>query len=207
MGCMNRGPYRAIKRGLDLLAALALAPLWGSVLALAALAVRLFDGAPMLFTQERAGLHGRPFRILKLRTMRQGDGPDEQRMTRLGRLLRATSIDELPQLVNVLRGEMSIIGPRPLPVAYLPLYTPAQARRHDVLPGVTGWAQVNGRNAISWERKFELDVEYVERMGFAMDCKIAALTLWRLATAPFRRGGGEPIMPVFEGSNKTEEKC
>ena len=141
----------------------------------AAAAVRLGLGTPVLFRQQRPGLHGRPFELLKLRTMREAAGadgrplPDAERLTRLGAILRATSLDELPQLWNVLKGEVSLVGPRPLLMQYLPRYSPEQARRHDVLPGITGWAQVNGRNAISWEQKFTLDVWYVDHWSLALD--------------------------------------
>lgn len=140
-------------------------------------------GAGAFFRQERPGRNGRIFRILKFKTMtdeRDADGnllPDARRLTRVGRLVRSTSIDELPQLWNVLRGDMSLIGPRPLLVRYLPLYSPEQARRHEVRPGITGWAQCHGRNAISWARKFELDVWYVDNVSFLTDCKIIAMTI------------------------------
>jgi len=195
------GAYRRVKRALDVAAILIFAPLWLPVLALTALAVRLAMGAPVFFTQERAGLHGRLFRIRKFRTMRDGPEPDEARITPLGRLLRATSLDELPQTFNVLRGEMSLVGPRPLLPQYLPLYTPEQARRHEVLPGLTGWAQVNGRNALTWEEKFALDVDYVERQGPLLDAAIVFRTLVLLLSAPFRRQR-ERIMPPFEGKRQ-----
>ncbi len=176
------------------------APLWLPLLAVLALGVRLSMGRPVLFRQERAGRDGRPFTILKLRTMRMGEGSDEERLTPFGRFLRKTSLDELPQLFNVLRGEMSLVGPRPLPTAYLPLYSAAQRRRHEVLPGITGWAQVNGRNALSWERKFEFDVEYVERRSFLFDLRILLLTVWAVLS---RRGvtddRGETMRP-FTGT-------
>jgi sugar transferase EpsL len=151
----------------------------------AALAVRVSMGAPVLFRQRRPGLHGRPFTLLKFRTMSVGGraggvATDAARLTRLGRVLRVTSVDELPQLWNVLRGEMSLVGPRPLLMEYLPLYEEHQARRHDVLPGITGWAQVNGRNALSWEQKFDLDVWYVDHWSVALDLRILALTVGRV---------------------------
>ena len=155
------------------------------VMLLVALAIRLTMGAPVLFHQVRPGLHGRPFTLLKFRTMtdeRDGEGrllPDGQRLTRLGRLLRATSLDELPELVNVLRGEMSLVGPRPLRLEYLDRYTPEQMRRHQVKPGITGWAQVNGRNGIGWEQKFALDLWYVDHRSFVLDLYIIALTFWK----------------------------
>ncbi len=152
------------------------------VLAVAALAVWLELGPPILFRQERPGLGGRPFRLLKVRTMRTSVDslgeplPDSQRLTRLGRLLRATSLDEIPSLWWVLRGEMSLVGPRPLLMQYLPLYNREQGRRHHVRPGITGWAQVNGRNAVEWEGKFELDVWYVDHSSIWLDLNIPAMT-------------------------------
>jgi lipopolysaccharide/colanic/teichoic acid biosynthesis glycosyltransferase len=145
--------------------------------------VRLRLGAPVFFRQQRPGLHGRPFTILKFRTMRDAVDaggsplPDAERLTRLGKFLRSTSLDELPELLNVLGGDMSLVGPRPLLMQYLERYTPEQARRHEVRPGITGWAQVNGRNAITWERKFELDVWYVDHRSFLLDLRILARTL------------------------------
>ena len=161
-------------------------------------------GRPVLFAQPRPGLQGRTFRLLKFRTM-SSDGatgdhlPDAQRLTRLGRLLRSTSLDELPELINVLRGEMSLVGPRPLLVSYIARYTAVQARRHEVSPGITGWAQVNGRNALDWKRKFELDVWYVDNLSFGLDVKILLMTVRAL----LRRDGiaheGHPTMPEFFG--------
>jgi lipopolysaccharide/colanic/teichoic acid biosynthesis glycosyltransferase len=165
-------------------------------------------GTPIFFHQTRPGLHGRPFRMVKFRTMRDaydGNGqplPDEDRLTPFGRWLRSTSLDELPELWNVLKGEMSLVGPRPLLMEYLPLYTPEQARRHEVRPGITGWAQVNGRNAIRWEEKFALDVWYVDHQSVWLDLKI----LWRTVMHVLRREGisaaGEATMPRFTGVDK-----
>ena len=169
-----------MKRILDILFVVASAPLWLPVLAVAALAVAIADGRPVFFRQQRAGLGGRPFSFLKFRTMRDGPGSDMERTTRLGRILRRTSLDEIPQLLHVLSGKMSLVGPRPLPVKYLPRYTKEEARRHEVRPGITGWAQVNGRNAISWERKLELDVWYVDNRTVSLDLKILWMTM-RLA--------------------------
>ncbi len=178
---LDRSP--ALKRALDLALAstglLAAAP----VLAGVAAAVRLGIGSPVLFRQRRPGLHGRPFLLAKFRTMTDARGPDgrplpdEQRLTRLGRLLRATSLDELPQLWNVLRGDMSLVGPRPLLMEYLERYTPEQARRHEVKPGLTGWAAVNGRNALSWDEKFALDVWYVDHRSLTLDLEVLARTV------------------------------
>lgn len=134
-------------------------------------------GSPVFFRQTRAGRNGVSFDILKLRTMREGDGSDAERLTRWGQFLRSTSLDELPELWNVIKGEMSLVGPRPLPTIYLDRYSPEQARRHEVRPGITGWAQVNGRNGLTWERQFELDLWYVENRSFLLDLKILGLTL------------------------------
>ena len=134
-------------------------------------------GTPIFFRQTRAGKHGTSFDILKLRTMREGNGSDAERLTRWGQFLRSTSLDELPELWNVIKGEMSLVGPRPLPNIYLERYSSEQARRHEVRPGITGWAQVNGRNGLTWERQFELDLWYVENRSFLIDLKILGLTL------------------------------
>lgn len=176
------------------------------LLLILALLVRLKHGAPILFRQRRPGLHGCPFKMVKFRTMtdkRGADGellPDSERLTAFGRFLRASSLDELPELWNVLKGEMSLVGPRPLLMEYLPLYSLEQERRHEVRPGITGWAQVNGRNAISWEEKFKLDVWYVDNWSLKLDLKIILLTIQRV----FRRDGisaqGEATMPRFTGS-------
>lgn len=194
---------KAFDRIVGTSALVATAPILGA----AALAVRATMGAPVFFTQRRPGHRGEPFDIVKLRTMtsdRDAAGtllPDEQRLTRLGKFLRATSIDELPQLWNVARGELSLVGPRPLLMEYLPLYTREQARRHDVLPGITGWAQIHGRNALSWDEKFELDVWYVDHWSPLLDLRIAL----RTASAVLRRKGiandGHATMPIFRGSN------
>ena len=197
-----------MKRVFDFLAALlALLMLALPLLALAWL-IRRKLGSPVLFCQVRPGLQGRPFTMVKFRTMtdeRGADGallPDAQRLTPFGRFLRATSLDELPELWNVLKGDMSLVGPRPLLMEYLPLYTPEQARRHEVRPGITGWAQVNGRNAISWADKFELDVWYVDHRCLWLDLKI----LWRTVVKVLVRDGisapGDATMPKFEGINE-----
>jgi len=189
-------------RLLAVLLLLLLAPLLG----LLAVLIRLFLGSPILFRQLRPGLYARPFLLLKFRTMRDALGPDgvplpdAQRLTRFGRWLRSTSLDELPELWNILRGEMAFVGPRPLLVQYLPLYTPEQARRHDVLPGITGWAQVNGRNAISWEKKFALDVWYVDHRSFWLDCRILWLTLATVLRRDGVSAAGEATLAPFTGS-------
>ena len=148
--------------------------------ALTAVAVLMSMGSPVLFRQERPGLHGKPFMFLKFRTMREGTGSDAERLTAVGAFLRKTSLDELPQLWNVLRGDMSIVGPRPLLMEYLDRYTPEERRRHDVLPGITGLTGVSGRNALSWEERFRLDLEYVDRWSLALDAKILLLTAYKV---------------------------
>jgi lipopolysaccharide/colanic/teichoic acid biosynthesis glycosyltransferase len=200
------------KRALDLLLALPLLLLTLPVLAGAALLLRLQPGqGGVLFRQQRPGRHGRLFTLYKLQTMtsaRDARGqllPDAQRLTRLGRLLRASSVDELPQLWNVLRGDLSLVGPRPLLPEYLPLYSPAQARRHEVRPGITGWAQVNGRNAISWEQKFIYDVWYVDHLSFALDLRILALTAGRVLRAHGVSAPGQATTEAFRGSAPTPE--
>ena len=199
-------PYRYRKaladRAAALLALLLLAPLLVAV----ALLVRWRLGAPVLFRQQRPGYRGRPFWLLKFRTMtnrRDASGhllPDAERLTPLGRWLRATSIDELPELFNILRGEMSFIGPRPLLMAYLPLYSPEQARRHDVVPGFSGWAQINGRNALSWEEKFRLDVWYEDHQSFWLDLRIFLITIWKVLRREGISASGEATMAPFTGS-------
>ena len=209
---MNQSGWKlGVKRAIDLcgasVALLAAAP----VLVAAGLAVRATLGSPVLFRQERPGRGGRAFRLVKLRTMREATGPDggalpdAERLTGLGRFLRSTSIDELPQLWNVLRGDLSLVGPRPLLVGYLPRYTLEQARRHDVLPGITGWAQVNGRNAISWEEKFALDVWYVDHWTLALDLKILGTTVARVLRPSGISREGHATMPEFTGSGRTED--
>ena len=175
-------------------------------MALIAVFVLIKLGRPIFFCQKRPGLHGHPFTLFKFRTMHnisdeKGDPlPDQSRIHLFGKILRTTSLDELPELLNVLKGEMSIVGPRPLLMQYLERYTPLQGRRHEVKPGITGWAQVNGRNAISWERKFFYDVWYVDNISFRLDIKIIAMTIIKV----FRREGisaeGEATMPEFRGT-------
>ncbi|HOW92178.1 MAG TPA: sugar transferase [Anaerolineaceae bacterium] len=197
-----------MKRTFDLLVSLILLILLSPVMLVIAVLVRIKLGRPVLFSQERPGLHGRLFRLYKFRTMRDARGaddrllPDEERLTKFGRFLRASSLDELPELFNVLKGEMSLVGPRPLLVAYLERYTPEQARRHEVLPGITGWAQVNGRNALSWESKFKLDVWYVDNRSFWLDLKILFLTLWKALKREGISAPGSATAPEFMGSEK-----
>lgn len=175
------------------------------VLAVTAAAVRTTMGSPVLFRQQRPGLHGRPFEVLKFRTMLDATGPDGRplpdadRLTPLGKFLRSSSLDELPQLINVLRGELSLVGPRPLLMRYLDRYSPEQARRHDAMPGITGWSQINGRNAIEWSKKLALDTWYVDHWSLALDAKILARTVLYV----LRRDGisreGHATMPEFQG--------
>ena len=176
------------------------------LLAVVVITVRLRLGSPILFCQARPGLQGKLFMLQKFRTMRTplaGEdllATDAVRLTRLGRFLRSTSLDELPTLWNVLRGDMSLIGPRPLLPEYLPLYTAHQMRRHEVKPGITGWAQVNGRNAISWEEKFELDVWYVDHRSFLLDLKILWMTVWQVVARRHIAADGHATMPPFRGA-------
>jgi lipopolysaccharide/colanic/teichoic acid biosynthesis glycosyltransferase len=194
-----------VKRLFDQLASALGLLLLALPLALLAWQVRRKLGSPVLFIQVRPGLHGKPFRMVKFRTMtdaRDASGAllsDAQRLTSFGRFLRASSLDELPELWNVLRGEMSLVGPRPLLMEYLPLYSPEQARRHEVRPGITGWAQVNGRNAISWGEKFVLDVWYVDHRSLWLDVRILWLTVRKVLVRDGISAAGEATMPRFEG--------
>ena len=192
---------RAFKVALDRVGAALGLLLCAPLLAVLALLVRLRMGRPVLFRQLRPGRDGVPFEILKLRTMRDGTGPDALRLTPLGRWLRATSLDELPELVNVLRGEMSFVGPRPLLVQYLDRYTPAQQRRHTMTPGITGWAQVNGRNAQSWDDRFALDLWYVDHWSLLLDLRILARTVSIVARRHGIHAPGSPTMPEFQGQD------
>lgn len=188
------------KRLLDLALTLPGLLLLSPLLLLTALAVRLALGPGVLFRQQRPGLRGRPFNILKFRSMRSGQGSDAERLTPFGRFLRSTSLDELPELLNVLRGDMSLVGPRPLLMDYLPRYSPQQARRHEVRPGITGWAQINGRNALSWEEKFALDVWYVDNRSLWLDLRILARTLLCVLRRQGISAAGEATMPEFLGT-------
>ncbi len=190
-----------MKRLLDTLVVILFAPLWLPLLAVAALGVRIAMGSPVLFRQERIGLGDRPFTIFKLRTMRTGEGTDAERLTPFGRFLRKTSLDELPQFFNVLRGDMSLVGPRPLPSAYLPLYSAEQRRRHEVRPGITGWAQVNGRNAITWKHRFELDVWYVDHRSLWLDLRIVLMTIAAVVTHRGISAEGEATVKAFTGND------
>ena len=191
-----------MKRLFDILLVLIAMPFWLPVLGIVALTVLCVEGRPVFFRQERAGKGGRPFRMLKLRTMRGGDGTDEERLTRLGRFLRASSLDELPELLHVLAGTMSLVGPRPLPTRYLPRYSPEQARRHEVRPGITGWAQVHGRNLLSWEDKFAYDVWYVDHRSLLLDIKILFLTVAAVLGARGIASGQSATMEEFTGGSE-----
>lgn len=195
------------KRFLDLVIVIPALIVLAPVMAIIALLIRIKLGPGVFFRQQRPGLHGKPFTMLKFRTMtdaRDAQGnllPDDQRLTPFGRFLRSTSLDELPELLCVLRGEMSLVGPRPLLMQYLERYTPEQRRRHEVLPGITGLAQINGRNALSWEQKFAYDVQYVDQLSFWLDVKILFLTLWKVIK---REGISQPgcaTAEEFRGSS------
>lgn len=176
------------------------------IILIVALQVRGKLGSPVLFRQIRPGMHGKPFEMIKFRTMKdavdaEGNSlPDSERMTAFGQFLRATSLDELPELWNVLKGQMSLVGPRPLLMEYLPLYSEEQYRRHQMRPGITGWAQVNGRNAISWEDKFKLDVWYVDNRSFWLDMKVLFLTVKKVVVRDGISGEGETTMSKFTGN-------
>ena len=195
-----------IKRIFDLFAALLALLLLAPVLAIVAWQIRRKLGSPVLFRQVRPGLRGQPFRMVKFRTMRDAVDPngnplpDVQRITPFGNFLRSASLDELPELWNVLKGDMSLVGPRPLLMEYLPLYSPEQARRHEVRPGVTGWAQINGRNALSWDEKFKLDIWYVDHQSLWLDLKILLLTVKKVFVREGISAAGEATMPRFTGS-------
>lgn len=194
-----------LKRLFDILGSSFLLVFLFPLLFLIAFLVRIILGSPVFFLQQRPGIHGRPFTIIKFRTMRDeknnaGDVlPDSERLSRFGRFLRGTSLDELPELINVLKGDMSFVGPRPLLMRYLDRYTAYQARRHEVRPGITGWAQVKGRNAITWEEKFDLDIWYVENQSFWVDMKILFLTVWQVLLRKGVSATGHATMPEFKG--------
>ncbi len=188
-----------LKRAVDIVGA-SLGLLVAAVpMAVLALLIRRDIGRPVLFLQVRPGRHGKPFTLVKFRTMREGAGSDAERLTPLGRFIRSLSLDELPELWNVLRGDMSLVGPRPLLTSYLPRYTPHQARRHEVRPGLTGLAQVQGRNTLSWEHRFELDVHYVDTWSIRLDLAIIARTLWLVVKRDGIAAEGHATMPEFLG--------
>ncbi|MEQ1788084.1 MAG: sugar transferase [Acidimicrobiales bacterium] len=189
------------KRAFDVAVAAVALLLLAVPMAVIAVAVRLTMGAPVLFRQDRPGRHGVPFTLVKFRTMRGGPGSDAERLTRLGRWLRATSLDEVPELWNVLRGDMSLVGPRPLLMEYLELYSPRQRRRHEVPPGITGLAQVAGRNLVDWDARFELDVTYVDTRSFGLDLRIIGRTVAAVLRREGISGDGEATMTPFRGSD------
>lgn len=200
-----------LKRLFDLILCLILFILFIPVMIILALTIRVKMGSPVIFRQQRPGLQGVPFFLYKFRTMSNvfdGQGnllKDEQRLTNLGRLLRKYSLDELPQLLNVIKGELSFVGPRPLLMAYLERYSVEQTRRHEVKPGITGWAQINGRNAVSWEEKFELDIWYVDNQNFWLDMKILGMTLIKVLKSEGISSDGSATMPEFMGSGSKGE--
>jgi len=199
---------QAIKRVVDIVGASVGIILLAPVMLAVALLVLLTMGRPVLFRQQRPGLRGKPFTLYKFRTMRDARTasgellPDDLRLTTFGKWLRSTSLDELPELFNVLKGEMSLVGPRPLLMEYLPRYSPEQARRHEVKPGITGWAQVNGRNALTWEEKFRMDVWYVDHWNLWLDMKILLLTIWKVLKREGISAEGSATMPVFTGDSE-----
>lgn len=201
-GCGLKWYNTSMKRFFDVALILITLPLWLPLTAIVSVLVFFFLRRPIFFYQERIGKNNHPFTLIKFRTMRQGEGSDEERLTRFGSFLRASSLDELPQLFLVLFGKMSLVGPRPLPTRYLPRYNKEQIRRHEVSPGITGWSQVNGRNNITWEEKFKLDVWYVDNRSMVMDIKILFLTVLKI----FKREGisakGEATMSEFMGDEE-----
>ena len=203
---------RIMKRVLDIFISLAALIILSPLMLVTAVMIKAFMGSPFIFKQMRPGLKGKPFYMYKFRTMtdetdEQGNLlPDELRLTRLGKFLRSTSLDELPELFNVIKGDMSLVGPRPLLMQYLERYTPEQARRHEVKPGITGWAQINGRNAITWEEKFVLDVWYVDNWSLWLDMKILAMTVVKVLKREGISAAGEATMPEFLGiSNEIDQ--
>lgn len=199
----NKQRRLGAKRVFDVVVTVVTAPVWGVLLSAVALMVRVLDGAPVLFRQTRPGRRGEPFELLKFRSMSDERNPsgellsDGERISRLGAFLRKTSLDELPELLNVLRGDMSLVGPRPLLMEYLDRYTPEQLRRHDVPPGITGWAQVNGRNALTWDEKFALDLWYVDNHSIALDIKILLKTVGQVVSREGISAEGHATMPKF----------
>jgi len=198
-----------IKRLLDILFSIFGLILLSPILMIVAILIRIYLGSPIFFTQIRPGLNGKPFKMIKFRTMKDAADkngeplPDSERLTRFGKILRATSLDELPELWNVIKGDMSLVGPRPLLMEYLPLYDDRQATRHNVRPGITGWAQVNGRNAISWEQKFELDAWYVEHKSLWLDIKILFLTVKKVIIKEGISADAHVTISKFTGSKKS----
>ena len=206
---LSRRPYQ-VKRVMDVVVAALALIILSPILFICVLLMRVNLGTPILFRQRRPGLHGKPFTLLKFRTMREvfdDSGrahPDSERLTRFGSFLRSTSLDELPELLNVLRGEMSLVGPRPLLMEYLDRYDSEQMRRHDVRPGITGWAQVNGRNTLTWEEKFRLDVWYVDHVSLWLDIRILVMTIWKVLSQDGINAPGEATMQEFLGTQSEE---
>lgn len=189
-----------VKRIVDIAVSAVLLILFSPVIAATALLVRLGLGSPVLFRQTRPGRGGSPFILFKFRTMKTGDGSDGERLTTLGRKIRSLSLDELPQLWNVLRGDMSLVGPRPLLMQYLPRYSPEQARRHEMRPGITGWAQINGRNTVAWDERFRMDVWYIDHWSLSLDVKILFKTAHRVLSRSGVTAPGEATMTEFMGN-------
>ena len=204
----RKSELNLVKRFFDIAASLSAMVLLLPILAMIYILVRILIGSPVFFRQMRPGLNGRPFLMIKFRTMTDAKDatgqylPDADRLTKLGKFLRSSSLDELPELLNVVKGEMSVVGPRPLLMEYLPLYNSEQMTRHDIRPGITGWAQVNGRNAISWEEKFRLDLWYVQNQSFWVDCKIIILTIKRIIRPNGINASQDITMPAFTGNNE-----
>ena len=210
---MPHSPLRVSisKRIFDLIVSLAAFAILSPILLLISILALAVEGLPLFFCQDRPGLGGKIFKICKFRTMKAARGssgallPDEERITGLGKFLRRTSLDELPELFNVIKGEMSLVGPRPLLVQYLERYSTEQVRRHEVLPGITGWAQVNGRNAITWDEKFRLDVWYVDHCSFWLDIRIILMTVWKVLAGEDISQPGRATMDEFMGNKEEEE--
>jgi sugar transferase EpsL len=200
-----------LKRGLDLVLVVPGIVVLSPLLVVLGLLVRLTIGPPVLFRQLRSGFRGTPFTILKLRTMTGARDPegnllsDDDRLTRLGRFLRRTSLDELPEMFKVLKGDMSLVGPRPLRIDYLPLYSPEQMRRHEMKPGITGWSQVNGRNALTWEEKFALDVWYIDHWSLWLDFRILGASLWKVMVGEGVSAEGQATMTEFTGTRSEDD--
>ena len=198
--------YKFLKRLIDVICSLIGLILFSPILLVVALLVRINLGSPIFFTQNRLGKDGKEFKMIKFRTMKDGVDkfgellPDEERLTKFGKILRSTSLDELPELINVLKGDMTLVGPRPLLVEYKELYSERQFRRHEVYPGITGWAQINGRNAISWNERFELDVWYVDNISFLLDMKILVMTILKVIKRDGINEQGQASMSKFTGN-------
>ena len=211
-GTSVKPPGDTLKRALDFVVSAAAIVLFFPLLVVLSLAVFCALGMPVFFVQERPGQGGKIFLLIKFRTMRDAAGAngkplvDAERLTLLGRWMRKLSLDELPELFNVLKGDMSLVGPRPLLPQYIDRYTPEQARRHEVKPGITGWAQVNGRNTITWEEKFDLDVWYVDNQSLVLDLKILAMTVWKVLAREGISADGQATMPEFMGTAAKEKR-